>query len=520
VVFSSITFLFFFLPIVLGLYHLVFLPVSIGHRSAPFWRHLSNLFLLTVSLFFYFWGEGWLIWIILASTLIDYCCGLLIGGAFHKGEIERLIKDAPRTFRQRAGLIISICSNLAFLCFFKYFNFGVDSLNMALPASWQIHDAMRIALPLGISFYTFQSMSYTIDVYRGQVKATANLIDFACFVTLFPQLVAGPIVRYRDIAHQLVHRTISRSLFASGVSRFTIGLAKKVLLANTVAQAADGILALPSQQMTTALAWIFTLCYSLQIYFDFSGYSDMAIGLGRMFGFDLKENFNYPYISRSIRDFWRRWHISLSTWFRDYVFVPLSLNVNLRSHVYVVLLMTWALVGLWHGASWNFVLWGVYQAVLIGAFRFIQRSYRRLQASRRRNSPASSRRERSGTRPWQSHLLRMASVILTFHFVVVGLVLFRAESTADAWMILSRVVSDFAFSRSGALAVMSLAELAAVLLSIAFLNLIEVWQRDQTFVQFLGARPFFVRLVIYCTLIFGIGFLGVFDAKEFIYFQF
>ncbi|HSR88566.1 MAG TPA: MBOAT family O-acyltransferase, partial [Pontiella sp.] len=312
-VFSSIFFLFFFLPVVLLIYHLLFLPVSLKHRKAAVWRHMANLFLLFASLLFYFWGEQWLTWIVIASTLIDYTCGLLISGAFHKGRIEMLEEDAPRTPVQKAGLILSLCSNMAFLAFFKYFNFGIDTYNALMPDALQATDVMKITLPLGISFYTFQSMSYTIDVYRGHVKATRNMIDFASFVTLFPQLVAGPIVRYRDIAEQLVHRTMTSALFASGVNRFIIGLGKKVLIANTVARSADMIFELPAEQLTTPLAWVAVVCYTLQIYYDFSGYSDMAIGLGRMLGFEFLENFNYPYIARSIQDFWRRWHISLST---------------------------------------------------------------------------------------------------------------------------------------------------------------------------------------------------------------
>ncbi|MGW8193171.1 MAG: MBOAT family O-acyltransferase, partial [Desulforhopalus sp.] len=414
-VFSSIIFLFFFLPIVLGCYHLIFWPVSRGHRSAPFWRRLANLFLLLVSLIFYFWGEGWLVWIVLASTLIDYCCGLLIGGTFTLGRIEQLRENAPHTSWQRLGLIISLCSNLAFLGFFKYFNFGIDSLNTVLPPAWQFHDVVRITLPLGISFYTFQSMSYTIDVYCGRVKATSNLIDFACFVALFPQLVAGPIVRYRDVAHQLVHRTISRPLFASGVSRFTVGLAKKVLLANTVAQASDAILALPADQLTTQLAWIVTVCYSLQIYLDFSGYSDMAIGLGRMFGFQFLENFNYPYIARSIQDFWRRWHISLSSWFRDYLYIPLGGSHGSAGRTYLNLITVFFLCGLWHGANWAFVAWGLYH----GAFLILERS-------------------RFGS--FLKRLPRLLQHLYAVAVIMVGWVLFATESFAHSLVIIQSLL--------------------------------------------------------------------------------
>jgi alginate O-acetyltransferase complex protein AlgI len=364
-VFSSVLFLFLFLPAVLVIYHLLFLPVSFGHKSAPFWLRTSNFFLLCSSLLFYFWGETWLIWILLSTILIDYFCGLLISEAFHKGYVEQLDEHAPRTKIQKAGLIISISSNLAFLGFFKYFNFGVDSLNAVLPEAWKLTDVMKVTLPLGISFYTFQSMSYTIDVYRGHVKATRNLIDFSSFVTLFPQLVAGPIVRYCDVAQQMTHRTVNVHLFASGVVRFVLGLGKKVLIANTVAQASSKIFALPAHELTTPLAWIGIVCYTIQIYFDFSGYSDMAIGLGRMFGFEFIENFNFPYIARSIQEFWRRWHISLSTWFRDYLYIPLGGSRKSEGRTYFNLITVFFLCGLWHGASWTFVTWGLYHGLFL-----------------------------------------------------------------------------------------------------------------------------------------------------------
>jgi alginate O-acetyltransferase complex protein AlgI len=465
--------------------------------------------LLVASYYFYMCWKPEYVLVLMASTFVDYVAAIRMNSS------DTLTK-------RRAYLVLSLVSNLGTLVAFKYLEFFSDSLRGLLDLANVFYaiPAFEILLPVGISFYTFQKLSYVIEVYRGRHEPQRHLGKFAVYVAFFPQLVAGPIERSSHLLPQFdEHHRFEYVHVKNGLKLMLWGFFKKLVIADQAALYVNPVFDAPGDYGGLSLL-VASYLFAFQIYCDFSGYSDIAIGSSRVLGFRLMENFRQPYLSRNINEFWQRWHISLSTWFRDYVFVPLSLNVNLRSHVYVVLLMTWALVGLWHGASWNFVLWGVYQAVLIGAFRFIQRSYRRLQASRRQNSPASSRRERSGTRPWQSHLLRMASVILTFHFVVVGLVLFRAESTADAWMILSRVVSDFAFSRSGALAVMSLAELAAVLLSIAFLNLIEVWQRDQTFVQFLGARPFFVRLVIYCTLIFGIGFLGVFDAKEFIYFQF
>ena len=372
-VFSSVIFLLLFLPVVLVVYHVLFLPARLGWAPAV-WRRAANLFLLLVSLVFYFWGEQYLVWIVLASTMIDYVCGLIISGGLSRKPILKLRRRAERRWSQRLGLVLSICSNLAFLCYFKYVNFGVDAAagalqSVGLGADWA-GNIGRIALPLGISFYTFQSMSYTIDVYRGQVRATRNLIDFACYVTMFPQLVAGPIVRYRQVRAQLVQRMVSFDQFASGARRFAIGLGKKVLIANTVALAADKIFALPTAELTTPLAWLGLVAYTLQIFFDFSGYSDMAIGLGRMLGFEFPENFNYPYVARSIQDFWRRWHISLSTWFRDYLYIPLGGNRRSGARTYANLVTVFFLCGLWHGAAWPFVLWGLFH----GLFLVIERA--------------------------------------------------------------------------------------------------------------------------------------------------
>ena len=377
-VFSSIIFIFFFLPIVLCGYYLLSLPAMAGFASR-FWRQMSNLFLLLASLVFYFWGENFLVWIIITTTFIDYMCGLLISGGLYHRKIQKLEVGAPtcacgttgagRTCLQKLGLLISICSNLGFICVFKYFNFGVDSYNNLVTelglSAFRWNDAVRITLPLGISFYTFQSMSYTIDVYRGHVSATRNLINYACYVTMFPQLVAGPIIRYKDVAKQLVHRATTRSLFVSGVNRFILGLGKKVIIANTVAVPAEKIFALAANDLTTSVAWLGVVCYTLQIYFDFSGYSDMAIGLGRMFGFEFLENFNYPYISKSMREFWRRWHISLSTWFRDYLYIPLGGSRCPAARTYFNLIVVFFLCGLWHGAYWTFVVWGLYHGLFL-----------------------------------------------------------------------------------------------------------------------------------------------------------
>ncbi len=367
-VFSSVIFVLFFLPIVMAGYFLLVAPVLFGFRDRPWWQ-ASNVFLLAASMVFYFWGEKFLIWIFVASILINYVGGLVISGAYRAGDVHPLPIQTPRNWRQKAGLAVAVCANLTILGIFKYFNFGVESFNSLMTALglsglvW--HDAIRITLPLGISFYTFQAMSYTIDVYRGQVRATRNLADFACYVAMFPQLVAGPIVRYRDIAEQLQSRTVNISLFASGVNRFVIGLAKKLLIANTVSVAAEEIFALPTDHLSQGVAWFGAVCYAIQIYFDFSGYSDMAIGMGHMLGFSFPENFNYPYISESMREFWQRWHISLSTWFRDYLYIPLGGNRRSPARTYLNLAVVFTLCGLWHGASWTFVVWGLYHGFFL-----------------------------------------------------------------------------------------------------------------------------------------------------------
>lgn len=332
-VFSSLLFLFVFLPITLALYYLV-----------P--RRARNPVLLLVSLIFYSWGEPVWVVIMLFSSVLDFCCSNYI--------------EAHREHRSacRRALAISMVLNLLTLCFFKYTDFILDSIPFlsAVPR-------LGLELPIGISFYTFQTMSCTIDVYRQEAKAQRNLVNFSTYVTLFPQLIAGPIVRYKDLADQLTGRRESISQFSAGIATFCAGLCKKVLLANQFGQLWEQVQSRTDTPALTALLGI--LCFSLQIYFDFSGYSDMAIGLGRLFGFELPINFNYPYISRSISEFWRRWHITLGTWFREYVYIPLGGNRCGPVRLVRNMLVVWFLTGLWHGASWNFVLWGLYFGVLL-----------------------------------------------------------------------------------------------------------------------------------------------------------
>ncbi|MFH1236702.1 MAG: MBOAT family O-acyltransferase [Parcubacteria group bacterium] len=326
---------------------------------------------MAASLFFYTWGEGKLVAVMLTTIVIDYFVAVTVAGGWknRKTPIQPLDPRLPRTKKQRWILTLSVCANLGMLGFFKYFNFGVENFNAVMDlfgfsqAAWRT--AMTITLPLGISFYTFQSMSYTIDVYRGRVAAARNPLQFMTLVTMFPHLIAGPIIRYANIAIQITQRTFTQEKFVSGIQRFSVGLAKKMLVANIVAVPADKLFTFPASDLSAPLAWVGIISYALQIYFDFSGYSDMAIGLGRMLGFEFLENFNYPYISRSIREFWRRWHISLSSWFRDYLYIPLGGSRRSAPRTYLNLLIVFFITGLWHGASWSFVVWGLFHGVFM-----------------------------------------------------------------------------------------------------------------------------------------------------------
>jgi len=337
-VFSSYLFLFYFLPAALLLYY-----------AAP--RRAKHLTLTSLSYFFYGWANPLFLVLLFVSTAIDYLAGLAMGRGFHK----------------RAALVVSVVSNLSLLGFFKYFNFATSSFDALVAAiglpGLSLDTALRVTLPLGISFYTFQSMSYTIDVYRGQAAPIRSFIDFACYVSMFPQLVAGPIIRFTEVAEQLETRTHSVTKFARGVSFFCVGLAKKVLLANPTGKIAD--LAFDAGSLHAIDAWYGVTAYAFQIYFDFSGYSDMAIGLGLMFGFVFAKNFDAPYRAQSMTEFWHRWHISLSTWLRDYLYLPLGGSRKGPGRTYVNLFVVMLLGGLWHGAAWNFVVWGGLHGALL-----------------------------------------------------------------------------------------------------------------------------------------------------------
>lgn len=335
--FSSTVFLFLFLPLTLTLYFL-----------AP--RKLKNTVLLLASLFFYAWGEPKFVIFLFLSIVLNYIFALLVEQNREKHVLVKWV------------VAVTVIANLSILIVFKYANFIVENLNNLLGTTIELGN---IPFPLGISFFTFQGLSYVIDVYRKDAKAQKNLINMAMYKALFPQLIAGPIVRYVTVAHQIDDRKESLPKFAEGTKRFIIGLAKKMILANNCGWVADQVFAMPPGEISVGMAWIGIMAYSLQIYFDFSGYSDMAIGLGKMFGFDFLENFNYPYIARSATDFWRRWHISLSTWFKDYLYIPLGGNRGGTFMTYRNLFIVWMATGIWHGAAWTFIAWGVYYGILI-----------------------------------------------------------------------------------------------------------------------------------------------------------
>jgi Predicted membrane protein involved in D-alanine export len=341
-VFSSSIFLFLFLPITLFIYYLL----KDKYR---------NIFLLLVSFVFYAWSGPKYLIVLFGSTLINYVIGVLIG------------KIQAKRWEKKLILITGVTLNVAMLFYFKYLNFAVSIINKLFGTGIL---EKSIILPLGISFFVFCGISYIVDIYKGKIEAQRNIFNVALYLSFFPKLSQGPISRYGDIGPQLISRACAIDKFENGIWRLTIGLAKKVIIADQLGQIVDKIYGLPADQNTVAVAWLGSICYTLQIYFDFSGYSDMAIGIGKMFGFDIMENFNYPYISKNISDFWRRWHISLSSWFRDYIYIPLG--GNRTGNVYINLLLVFAVTGLWHGAAMNYILWGMWQGLFILIERFMR----------------------------------------------------------------------------------------------------------------------------------------------------
>lgn len=391
-VFSSLLFLFRFLPAVLLLYYI-----------AP--RKIRNLVLFLFSLLFYAWGEPKYVFLMLFSITMDFFMGQMVA----KSKARNNRKAAKRF------LTISIVVNLSILAFFKYADFIIGTINSVAGLSLPM---LSIPLPIGISFFTFQTMSYVIDVYKGATKVQKNWVNYGTYVSMFPQLIAGPIVQYKTIAEQMEHRKENASDFAEGIHRFLLGMGKKVLLANTIGLLCDAVMALEITQVPVMTAWLGAIAYTFQIYFDFSGYSDMAIGLGKMFGFHFLENFNYPYISRSITEFWRRWHISLSSWFKEYVYIPLGGNrrgVLLQARN---ILVVWMLTGIWHGASWNYVLWGVYYGILLMLEKFL-------------------------LKPVLKHLPGVLQNVYTMVLVIFGWVLFKCEDLSYCFSYLKAMVGGF-----------------------------------------------------------------------------
>lgn len=335
-VFSNLVFIFMFLPVVLFFYFIAR-------------KELKNFVLICASLVFYAWGEPKYVFLMLFSILLNYIFGLAID-YFKDQKLKKVM------------VALAVIGNLAILGYYKYINFLIDNVNQVLNLDI---NAESVPLPIGISFFTFQAISYIIDVYRKDTKVQKSFLDLTLYISLFPQLVAGPIVRYNTVAEQIKSRISTHAKVAEGIRRFIVGLSKKVLLANGFGEIADTIFAMNPSEMSIATAWLGIAAYTLQIYFDFSGYSDMAIGLGKMFGFDFEENFNFPYISKSIAEFWRRWHISLGTWFKDYVYIPLGGNRGSTFMTVRNLLIVWTITGFWHGASWTFMAWGFYYGFLI-----------------------------------------------------------------------------------------------------------------------------------------------------------
>jgi alginate O-acetyltransferase complex protein AlgI len=393
-VFSSIVFIFYFLPAFLLTYYLV------GKRY-------KNIVILLFSIFFYSWGAPKFIFVILGSTFID----------FH---LVRWMSQTKNTLNRRLMLTLSVSINLGLLFYFKYSNFFIENVNAFLSVfGSQNIQWTKLILPIGISFYTFETITYVVDVYRKVHKPLTNFWDYQLYIILFPKLIAGPIIRYHDLADQITDRSANDTIDnrLTGFYRFSLGLAKKVLIANHMGQQADAIFAMDYATIDSSLAWIGILAYTFQIYFDFSGYSDMAIGIGKMIGFKFPENFDNPYISQSITEFWRRWHMTLGSWMRNYLYIPLGGNRVSKSRLYFNLWFVFLMSGLWHGASWNFVIWGAYHGIFLVLERgFLLKVY--------------------------SAIGKFPSMIITFFIVMIGWVFFRIETETDALLFLSRM---FAF---------------------------------------------------------------------------
>ena len=469
-IFSSIFFLFVFLPVTLLLYYIV-----------P-WQ-LKNLMLLLCSLVFYAWGEPVYVFLMLFSIIFNYLSGIEIN----------YYREQNNQTRLKSCFWFTVAANLAILGFFKYYGFLITNLNAILPFEIPYR---ALALPIGISFYTFQTLSYIIDVYKGNVPVQRNFISFGAYVTMFPQLIAGPIVRYADVDAQLAKRTLSLYKFGQGVAWFLRGLGKKVLLANNIGMTFDAIAAIAPAQRSVLTAWIGCIAYAMQIYFDFSGYSDMAVGLGKMLGFEFVKNFDYPYISKSITEFWRRWHISLGTWFREYIYIPLGGNrVPTKKHIRNILVV-WMLTGFWHGASWNFIFWGLYY----GAILLLEKYF---------------------LAPKLTKLPGWLQQTYSFVLVLFGWVLFFSPTLTDSLVYMGNM---FGIGGHGFIDSTGLYYLAGNLLLLIFCALFSTpwaWKKFRRFSLQRGAYPSVTATVVYTAIfIFSIAYLVNATYNPFLYFRF
>mgnify|MGYP003948915387 CR=1 FL=1 len=476
VLFSSIIFIFGFLPLAL-----------FSHTIAP--KAVKNIILLLFSLFFYAWGELSMSVIMLASITINYVFGVLI----ELNDYKKLM------------LTLGLVLNVALLVYYKYINFLMDNLNSVLDTfSIDSIENKEVHLPIGISFFTFQGISYIMDVYRKKAKAEYNPINIGLYISLFPQLIAGPIVRYNTVMGQIKSRVINWSSQIQGAQRFIIGLSKKVIIANTMAVVADSIMNSPFETLDWSAAWLGIIAYSLQIYFDFSGYSDMAIGLGKMLGFTFEENFNYPYISQSIKEFWKRWHISLSTWFRDYLYIPLGGNRKGPERMYLNLIIVFLLTGFWHGASWSFILWGL----IHGAFIVL---------------------EKLGWDKILSSLPKILQSVYCLLIVVVAWVFFRIDNFSEAFQYLGLMFLPIhKLDAVGALVFLNSYEIligiVAVVLSINFWSILS---RLETFASrnirgsiYLFVKDSFVWIILVLSFLYCASEIAAGTYNPFIYFRF
>ena len=498
--FSSLVFLFTFLPITLLVYYLV-----------P--RKVKNVVLLIASLIFYAWGEPVYIFLMLISILFNYFCGMDIA-----------LKAGRKS--QVRSLIFTIVVNLFILGFFKYYGFIVTNLNAILPFYIPYR---KLELPIGISFYTFQTLSYIIDVYRGNVDVQVNLIDFGTYVTMFPQLIAGPIVQYADVERQLRERKESLTKFGYGAWFFVIGLAKKVLLANTIGSIYENIAAMDGMSVVTA--WLGCLAYTFQIYFDFSGYSDMAVGLGKMFGFEFMQNFNYPYISTSIREFWRRWHVTLGNWFKDYVFYPISiskfsLDLNKKARKRfgnefgrivssaIPILAVWLLTGIWHGPDWKYVTWGLFHGILIMLSMIF--------------TPYNEKLVQKLHIKTECFSFRLFQMGRTFLLCCLGRVFFRADDFASAIGILKRACTGIGWYRlaNGRIYNYGLnkANMTVVIVAMLVLLTVSILQEKMDVLEALKKQNLVFRWVLIYALLLAVVIFGMYgpgyDPSAFIYEKF